>query len=153
MNYLYIRKKDHPKLYLWAKNWEKIEIPKPDVEPIPVFEYSKPPAIVVDTNSEVSQPEEKFDVNRSLKDDVDKKSIASDTELMKILEEDSMHSDESKATCKNEETTDGQNNNILLDALTKTDNGADKSQSLEVKNENGNYFFTDKKCSEQKLIF
>ncbi|XP_024944954.1 PHD finger protein 20 isoform X5 [Cephus cinctus] len=112
------QKKDHPKLYLWAKNWEKSEIPKPDTDPVPVMEIIKTPLDSMDTASETSHSlEPKVEFKETVKEDPDKKSIASDTELMKILEEDSTHSDESKVIKKEDTQTDG---HILLDALTRT---------------------------------
>lgn len=139
VKFVFCRKKDHPKLYLWAKNWEKLEIPKAEVEPVPVLEYAKPSVTVAETASEVSQTEETKSESRTTKDvnDVDGKSIASDTELMKILEEDSLQSNESKVNNKNEE---GENKNILLDALTKNET-PDVNPIPDVKIENGNFNF------------
>ncbi|XP_036150308.1 PHD finger protein 20-like [Monomorium pharaonis] len=122
------QKKDHPKLYLWAKNWEKMDVPKVDVEPIPVMEITKAPSFA-DTGSEIPGIEMKSDIKLSLKDDQDEKSIASDSELMKILEEDSTHSDESKIINKKE----GQNSKdtrILLDALTSSNSDIKEQNSI-----------------------
>lgn len=63
--------------------------------------------------------EVKLETKFTLKEDVDEKSIASDTELMKILEEDNTITDESKITCKKEDFTNESKSHILLDALTK----------------------------------
>lgn len=112
------RKKDHPKLYLWAKNWEKMDVPKIDMEPVPVMEITKT-ASFTDTNLEISRRvETKADIKLSTKDDQDEKSIASDSELMKILEEDSTHSDESRIVSKKEGSINSKDSHILLDALT-----------------------------------
>lgn len=112
------RKKDHPKLYLWAKNWEKMDVPKIDMEPVPIMEITKAPSFT-DTSSEISRRVElKADIKLSLKDDQDEKSIASDSELMKILEEDSTHSDESRIINKKEGLMNSKDSHILLDALT-----------------------------------
>ncbi|XP_025991994.2 uncharacterized protein LOC105202675 isoform X4 [Solenopsis invicta] len=112
------QKKDHPKLYLWAKNWEKIEIPKIDMEPVPVMEITKA-VNFTDTGSEIPRRiETKADIKLPLKDDQDEKSIASDSELMKILEEDSTHSDETKIISKKDGLMNPKDSHILLDALT-----------------------------------
>ncbi|XP_044592246.1 PHD finger protein 20-like protein 1 isoform X3 [Cotesia glomerata] len=80
--------KDHPKLYLWAKNWETTELPKPHLEPVPILEIIKPEPTTLDmdiTQSDI-KPEGTCPIN---KDDINgDKSIHSDSELMKILEED-----------------------------------------------------------------
>ncbi|KAL0109349.1 hypothetical protein PUN28_014432 [Cardiocondyla obscurior] len=112
------QKKDHPKLYLWAKNWEKMDIPKIDMEPVPVMEITKAPSFP-DTSVEVPRRvETKPDIKLPVKDDQDAKSIASDSELMKILEEDSTPSDESRIINKKEGSINSKDNHILLDALT-----------------------------------
>lgn len=112
------RKKDHPKLYLWAKNWEKMDVPKVDMEPVPVMEITKA-ASFTDTGAEIPRRiETKADIKLSIKDDQDEKSIASDSELMKILEEDSTHSDESRIMSKKEGSMNSKDSHILLDALT-----------------------------------
>lgn len=59
--------KNHPKLYLWAKNWSKPDIPFLDPTPVPVIEIKR-------LAKEENEPLEE--------------SKPSDTELMKILEED-----------------------------------------------------------------
>ncbi|KAG7205562.1 hypothetical protein KM043_007536 [Ampulex compressa] len=114
------QKKDHPKLYLWAKNWEKMEIPKPDMTPVPIMEIANCGTDATDTVTETSRRVEvKTEVKLPIKDDHDEKSIASDSELMKILEEDSTNSDESKVTCKKEDGLGHNESHILLDALTR----------------------------------
>lgn len=132
--FVYIRKKDHPKLYLWAKNWEKLNVPKPDTEPVPVMEVMKTPIDSTDTSSETSRRTDiKIETKASVKDDHDDKSIASDSELMKILEEDSSNSDESKVMCKKEDSINSNGGHILLDALTR--NGSpDEKQKLNLEN-------------------
>ncbi|XP_011690021.1 PREDICTED: PHD finger protein 20 isoform X1 [Wasmannia auropunctata] len=121
------QKKDHPKLYLWAKNWEKMDIPKIDMEPVPVMEITKA-ASFTDADSEIPRRvETKADVKLSLKDDQDEKSIASDSELMKILEEDSTHSDESKINSKKEGLMNSKDSHILLDALTSNSDVKEKT--------------------------
>ncbi|KAK2576179.1 hypothetical protein KPH14_007496 [Odynerus spinipes] len=128
------QKKDHPKLYLWAKNWEKMDVPKPDTEPVPVMEVTKTPVDSVDTSSETSRRTDiKIETRTSLKDDHDDKSIASDSELMKILEEDSSNSDESKVMCKKEDTVNSNDGHILLDALTRNGSPVEK-QKLKLEN-------------------
>ncbi|KAL6260579.1 hypothetical protein P5V15_008100 [Pogonomyrmex californicus] len=123
------QKKDHPKLYLWAKNWEEMAVPKIDVEPVPVMEITKT-ASFTDTSSEISRRvETKTDTKLSIKDDQDEKSIASDSELMKILEEDSTHSDESKIINKKEVLMNSKDSHILLDALT-SDNSDIKEKNI-----------------------
>ncbi|CAL7943861.1 unnamed protein product [Xylocopa violacea] len=116
------QKKDHPKLYLWAKKWEETDIPKPNLTPVPVMEVMKSGKDCTDTASESScRVEVKMETKFSLKDDHDEKSIASDSELMKILEEDNTTSDESKITSKKEDISHQSKSHILLDALTKND--------------------------------
>ncbi|XP_018349614.1 PREDICTED: PHD finger protein 20 isoform X3 [Trachymyrmex septentrionalis] len=113
------QKKDHPKLYLWAKNWEKMDMSKIDIEPVPVMEITKA-ASFTDTGSEIPRRvETKTDIKLS-KDDQDEKSIASDSELMKILEEDSTHSDESRIISKKEGLMNSKDSHILLNALTSS---------------------------------
>ncbi|XP_077264124.1 PHD finger protein MBD-R2 isoform X4 [Temnothorax americanus] len=129
-------KKDHPKLYLWAKNWEKMDVPKIDMEPVPVMEITKA-ASFTDTNSEIPRRvETKADIKLSIKDDQDEKSIASDSELMKILEEDSTHSDESRIISK-KEGSNSKDSHILLDALTggNSDIKEEKSATSDIKTE------------------
>lgn len=104
-------------MYLWAKNWEKTDLPKIDIEPVPVMEITKPTGCCNDAGSESQRhhAEIKTEAKPFIKDEQqDEKSIASDSELMKILEEDSTHSDESKK----EDLTNSQDSHILLDALT-----------------------------------
>ncbi|CAD6235848.1 GSCOCG00008011001-RA-CDS [Cotesia congregata] len=80
--------KDHPKLYLWAKNWDTTELPKPHLEPVPIMEIIKPEPTTpdmditqLDIKPEGTCPMTKNEINGD-------KSINSDSELMKILEED-----------------------------------------------------------------
>lgn len=130
------RKKDHPKLYLWAKNWEKTDVPKIDIEPVPVMEVLKSGASSTDAGSESSRRTEiKTEAKPSLKDDQDEKSIASDSELMKILEEDSTHSDESRIVNKKEGLMNSKDSHILLDALTSGTADAKQKDASDVKME------------------
>ncbi|CAK9810922.1 PHD finger protein 20-like protein 1 [Anthophora plagiata] len=120
------QKKDHPKLYLWAKNWEKIEIPKLNMIPVPIMEVTKQGKDCTDTVAEVSHRiEVKLETKFSLKDEHDEKSIASDSELMKILEEDNTTPDESRMTCK-KDLAHQTKSHILLDVLTKNDVSEEK---------------------------
>lgn len=132
------RKKDHPKLYLWAKNWEKIEIPKIDIDPIPVMEIVKTGSSFIDMSLEIPRrAETKTDVKLSVKDDQDEKSIASDSELMKILEEDSTHSDESRIINKREGFINSKDGHILLDALTSGNSDIKEGDAMsDIKTEN-----------------
>lgn len=135
--YVY-RQKDHPKLYLWAKNWEKTDIPKVNIEPIPIMEITKSGADSIDMGSEsLRRIEPKIEAKLSLKDDQDAKSIASDSELMKILEEDSTNSDESRSTSKKENLVNSKDSHILLDALTNSNSDVkQKSVDANIKTEN-----------------
>lgn len=125
-------------MYLWAKNWEKIEILKPNMTPVPIMEIIKSGKDCTDTISENSHRIEiKTETKFSLKDDHDEKSIASDSELMKILEEDNITSDESKNIGKKEDLVHQNKSHILLDALTKNDTIETKyknSISSDIKN-------------------
>ncbi|XP_053979271.1 PHD finger protein 20 isoform X1 [Hylaeus volcanicus] len=130
------QKKDHPKLYLWAKNWEKIEIQKPDITPVPIIEITKAANEPVDTVTDASHRVElKMETKFTLKDDHDEKSIASDSELMKILEEDNTTSDESKVAPKKEDLTNENKCHILLDALTKSTISDEKYKISETSDE------------------
>jgi len=92
---------------------------KIDMEPVPVMEITKATSFT-DTGSEIPRRvETKTDIKLS-KDDQDEKSIASDSELMKILEEDSTHSDESRIISKKEGLMNSKDSHILLDALTSS---------------------------------
>ncbi|XP_076282209.1 PHD finger protein MBD-R2 isoform X2 [Lasioglossum baleicum] len=114
------QKKDHPKLYLWAKNWDKIEIQKPDITPVPIIEITKATNDTADIVDDVSRRiEVKMETKFTLKEDPDEKSIASDSELMKILEEDNTIAEEAKLACKKEDSANQNKSHILLDALTK----------------------------------
>ncbi|KOC63389.1 PHD finger protein 20-like protein 1 [Habropoda laboriosa] len=120
------QKKDHPKLYLWAKNWEKIEVPKSNTIPVPIMEVTKPGKDCTDTVAEASHRiEVKMETKFCLKDEHDEKSIASDSELMKILEEDNTTPDESRVTCK-KDLVHQSKSHILLDVLTKNDVSEEK---------------------------
>lgn len=134
------QKKDHPKLYLWAKNWDKMDVPKPETEPVPVMEMTKTLVESVELNTDTSRRADvKVETKTSVKDEHDDKSIASDSELMKILEEDSSNSDESKVMCKKEDSVNPNGGHILLDALTR--NGSpDEKQKPKLENlmENSN---------------
>jgi hypothetical protein len=138
------RKKDHPKLYLWAKNWEKMDVPKIDIEPVPVMEMTKLGTSSTDTGSEMLRRVEiKTETKLSLKDDQDEKSIASDSELMKILEEDSMHSDESRIVNKKEGLMSSKDSHILLDALTNSNSDTKQRDAVTTdveKMENGKIY-------------
>ncbi|XP_046414567.1 PHD finger protein 20 isoform X2 [Neodiprion fabricii] len=127
------QKKDHPKLYLWAKNWEKTEIPKPNTELVPIMEIVKPALETAESSLDSSPCAEiKTEIKEEPEDETHKKSIASNTELMKILEEDSLHAEELKNVKKHENQSEG---HILLEALTRSN--LEKTAS-EVKNEDNN---------------
>ncbi|EFN74931.1 Tudor domain-containing protein PHF20L1 [Camponotus floridanus] len=145
---LMIQKKDHPKLYLWAKNWEKMEIPKIDIDPVPIMEIVKAGPSFTDVEIP-RRAEIKTDVKLSVKDDQDEKSIASDSELMKILEEDSTHSDESRIINKREGFINSKDSHILLDALT-SGNSDVKERNVamsDIKTENAD-FLADKTMND-----
>lgn len=120
--------KDHPKLYLWAKDWEVSEIPEPDLKPVAVLEMIKEPEneeISTDVQINNNFKEVNFkdvDQQSAIKDDPDGRSISSDTELMKILEEDNTASNDSKK--------EDSKSHILLDALTKLETD-DKSMNTD----------------------
>lgn len=96
-----------------------MDVSKIDMEPVPVMEITKATSFT-DTGSEIPRRvETKTDIKLS-KDDQDEKSIASDSELMKILEEDSTHSDESRIISKKESLMNSKDSHILLDALTSS---------------------------------
>ena len=105
--------KDHPKLYLWAKNWSKVKIPTFTPEPVPIMEVVKSENRM-DGNAD-ENAKENLDFSFSIKNDPDQKLITSDTELMKILEEDPMQPEEIKPDSKNFKDE----GRILLDALTR----------------------------------
>lgn len=85
------------------------------------MEIIKPETSSTDTSSEVMRRTEvKTETKLPVKDDQDEKSIASDSELMKILEEDSTHSDESRIINKKEGLINSKDSHILLDALTSS---------------------------------
>lgn len=116
------QKKDHPKLYLWAKNWEKLLIPKPDISPVPVFE--------------IIERAEKIDIEIKNEDDDnlkaesidDQNSIATDSELVKILEDPTIETNNKNVNSEN----------FLFSALTKNE--------IEIDN-NGKENLTDLKSS------
>lgn len=131
------RQKDHPKLYLWAKNWEKTVVPKVDVEPVPIMEITKSGTDSIDMGSEsLRHTESKAEIKLPLKDDQDEKSIASDSELMKILEEDSTHSDESRVTGKREGLINSKDGNMLLETLTSSNSDMKQRIDANIKTEN-----------------
>lgn len=114
------QKKDHPKLYLWANNWEKSEIQNVNLTPIPILEVIVPKSEVEDIFVEPKVKEE-IDDKPTDKIDNEEKSISSDSELMKILEEDNsvINPSSDLKDCKKEEIeVEG---HILLDALTRTE--------------------------------
>lgn len=123
------QKKDHPKLYLWAKNWEKFVIPKPDITPVPVLE------VVEQTDEPISKPDDegvKME-HQPIKEDPDDKSIATDSELVKILEEGG-NPEESKVINKVENSESQSEDNFLLDALTKS-SGFEENLKTEASSE------------------
>lgn len=110
------QKKDHPKLYLWAKNWEKFLIPKPDITPVPILEIIEN-TDVVKTEIEPVKTEENDDSQAP------EIKIATDSDLMKILE--GANADDSKISKEN----------FLLNALTKSEENL-KTDDTSVVNEN-----------------
>jgi len=117
-----------------------MDVPKIDIEPVPVMEVTKLGTNSTDTNSEILRRVEiKTETKLSLKDDQDEKSIASDSELMKILEEDSMNSDESRIVNKKEGLMSSKDSHILLDALTSSNSDTKQRDAVttDVKMENG----------------
>lgn len=92
-----------------------------------------------DTTETSHRVEVKTEIKFTLKDNHDEKLIASDSELMKILEEDNPTSDESKATCKKEDLTNENKSHILLDALTKSGGIEEKykNSTSEIKPDTG----------------
>ncbi|XP_043480685.1 PHD finger protein 20 [Leptopilina heterotoma] len=94
------QKKDHPKLYLWAKNWEKFLIPKPDISPVPILE------IIENTETVAEVKKEENDNTPEIK-------ITTDSDLVKILEDGALADDTKKE-------------NFLFSALTKSE---DKTES------------------------
>lgn len=115
-------------MYLWAKSWEKTEIPKADVETVPVMEIIKPPVVVEEVNQSTAVVKSESEV----KDELDEKSITSDTELMKILGEESAEDSSQIANdvkldnCK--EDVNQNNTHILLNALTTPENKSSDSE-------------------------
>jgi len=134
-----------------------MDVPKVDIEPVPVMEMTKLGTNSTDTGSEVLRRVEiKTEAKLSLKDDQDEKSIASDSELMKILEEDSMHSDESRIVNKKESLTNSKDSHILLDALTSSSNSDTKQRdavTTDVKMEDGKIYAIYETLIKQKKIW
>ncbi|KAJ8664725.1 hypothetical protein QAD02_006387 [Eretmocerus hayati] len=122
-----VQHKDHPKLYLWAKNWSEVNIPTFKLEPVPVIEVIKDEQSTDTRTNGVTV--EKLELPFPIKSDPDQKLITSDTELMKILEEDTPPTEEtnppSNPGVDNCPKDDGEN---LLNALTK--NGFDDNQLM-----------------------
>ncbi|XP_016841145.1 PHD finger protein 20 [Nasonia vitripennis] len=110
--------KDHPKLYLWAKNWSKVNIPTFNNEPVPIMEIIK--AENTSDNFQKGNTKEKAEFTFSVKNELDEKLITSDTELMKILEEDSTQTEEPKPSTRHIASGNFKDEGrILLDALTR----------------------------------
>ncbi|XP_014300215.1 PHD finger protein 20 isoform X2 [Microplitis demolitor] len=117
--------KDHPKLYLWAKNWEKSELPKPNVEPIPIMEIIKSEPVSPDTDTDVCQSDMKSEpIDSDTKEEINcDRSIHSDSELMKILEEDNNPSADEPKIKKENSIKNNKEDNLLTPTAT---NGDDK---------------------------
>lgn len=129
---------------MWAKNWDKSDIPKPNVEPVPILEIIKnePESMADDMENRQQSDSIKLETKPPIKDDLDVKSIASDTELMKILEGNTTVSDDTKMM-KNEDITGNNDGQILLDALTKNNgldylkcNNDEKTMGIKLENTN-----------------
>lgn len=94
------RNKDHPKLYLWSKNWDKPDIVEKDIDPVPVLEIVKKQEdndLSINVQNDNFIKEVIIDDKKIVETNSDDKLISSDTELMKILEEDTnTMSDDSK---------------------------------------------------------
>ncbi|XP_015118387.1 PHD finger protein 20-like protein 1 isoform X2 [Diachasma alloeum] len=114
------QKKDHPKLYLWANNWEKSEIPDVNLDPVPIMKVLLPKTEAEDVFVDPKVKNEETNDDKAGRSDNEGKSIASDSELMKILEEDNSvignQGNDAKGCKKEEEKAEG---HILLDALTR----------------------------------
>lgn len=132
-----------------------MDVPKIDMEPVPVMEITKAGSFT-DTGSEIPRRvETKADIKLSIKDDQDEKSIASDSELMKILEEDSTHSDESRIINKKEGLMNTKDSHILLDALT-SGNSDIKEKNIatsDIKTESAGTVIHSKKIIHLVLCF
>ncbi|XP_044008198.1 uncharacterized protein LOC122852461 isoform X3 [Aphidius gifuensis] len=118
------RNKDHPKLYLWSKNWDKSDIVEKDTNPIPILEIIKKQednelSINLQNNNNNSIKEEIIDDQKIVEKNSDDKLISSDSELMKILEEDTntMSDDLKMSIIKKEDIKE----NIFHDVLLKSD--------------------------------
>lgn len=87
------------------------------------MEIVKPPLDTAESSLDSSPfAEVKPEIKEEPKDEPNKKSISSNSELMKILEEDSLNAEELKNIKKQENQTEG---HILLEALTR--NNPDKT--------------------------
>lgn len=99
-----------------------MEIVKPEPEQLEA---------AVESNTDV-----KLEVKPVIKEELDGKSIDSDTELMKILEEDNTISEESKAASKKGDLTATKDGPILMDALTKNGGtGEDKLEQIKIEDD------------------
>lgn len=90
--------KDHPKLYLWAKCWKKVFVAVSKLDIIPLVKIIK---ISENYVFPKTASEEKLDETSSVKSNFFSKLISSDSELMKILEEDNIQSEENKCATTN----------------------------------------------------
>lgn len=117
------------------------------IEPVPVMRIVKKKVDTPDSGAE-KFVEPKVEIPAIAKEDFDEKSIASDTELMKILEEDSTHSEETKVECKKEET---KNSNGDLDAALEKNKTPGEIENdvaaTDIKKEetSGEYFFNNRR--------
>uniref|UniRef100_A0A0C9QXJ9 Phf20l1 protein n=1 Tax=Fopius arisanus TaxID=64838 RepID=A0A0C9QXJ9_9HYME len=129
------QKKDHPKLYLWANNWEKSEIADVNLEPVPIMEVIIPKTEMEDIFIEPKIKIEKIIDDKDIKSDNEGKSIASDSELMKILEEDNSVIGNQGSDSKGKKVDDKTGGHILLDALTRSEAKGEEIKSEEEKPE------------------
>lgn len=113
--------KNHPKLYLWAKNWNKIITSVIKSETIPLIEMIKAPENDISSQAVF---EEKSETSSVTKNNISPKLITSDSELMKILEEDNIQVEENKLSALNSLKQDNGNviekTDISQDPVTKT---------------------------------
>ena len=108
-----------------------MEIQKPDITPVPVVEITNAVKDTANTVGDASRRLElKMETKFTLRDDHDEKSIASDSELMKILEEDNTTAEDTKIICKKEDVINQNKSHILLDALTKNSVAEEKYKNL-----------------------
>ncbi|XP_014204979.1 PHD finger protein 20-like protein 1 [Copidosoma floridanum] len=124
--------KDHPKLYLWAKNWSKVEIPTFPLDPVPIMEVIKAenPSDTLDKTIH-----DKLDFSFSIKTEPDQKSITSDTELMSILE-DGSHNEKSKFNVKSTSPVNKDDGQISTCAPNTNEIKEEKGQqTLQIKQE------------------